>query len=162
MRVFDVVTRAAFGLASVALMLLAFALIVYAGMQVIEAYRQPDADVGSTLLEAVGYTVIAIAVFDVAIAVLAIAALAIFQFLWVWNDLLVALILLQDPDLKPDASLELKVVSRREPTQEEVAEHGASEASKRVPGRTEEEPTMSARGSLPCVADPDPRSAARL
>jgi hypothetical protein len=65
MRVFDVVTRAAFGLASVALMLLAFALIVYAGMQVIEAYRQPDADVGSTLLEAVGYTVIAIAVFDV-------------------------------------------------------------------------------------------------
>lgn len=31
----------------------------------------------------------------------AIAALAIFQFLWVWNDLLVALILLGDPDLAP-------------------------------------------------------------
>ncbi len=30
-----------------------------------------------------------------------IAALAIFQFLWVWNDLLVALILLGDPDLFP-------------------------------------------------------------
>jgi alpha-glucoside transport system permease protein len=31
----------------------------------------------------------------------AIAALAIFQFLWVWNDLLVALILLGDPSLVP-------------------------------------------------------------
>lgn len=31
----------------------------------------------------------------------ALAALAIFQFLWVWNDLLVALILLGDPDLAP-------------------------------------------------------------
>ena len=65
MRIFDLVTRAAFGLASIALMLLAGALIVYAGMRVIGAYRQPDAGVGSTLLEAVGYTVIAIAVFDV-------------------------------------------------------------------------------------------------
>lgn len=65
MRLFDLVTRAAFGLASVVLMLLAFALIIYAGMQVTGAYRQQDADLGSTLLEAVGYTVIAIAVFDV-------------------------------------------------------------------------------------------------
>jgi alpha-glucoside transport system permease protein len=31
----------------------------------------------------------------------AISALAIFQFLWVWNDLLVALIFLGDPDLAP-------------------------------------------------------------
>jgi len=31
----------------------------------------------------------------------AIAALTIFQFLWVWNDLLVALILLGDPELAP-------------------------------------------------------------
>lgn len=31
----------------------------------------------------------------------AIAALAIFQFLWTWNDLLIALVLLQDPDLYP-------------------------------------------------------------
>jgi uncharacterized membrane protein YczE len=65
MRLFDLVTRAAFGLASLALMLLAFALMIYAGLQVTSAYRQPEADVGSTLLEAVGYTVIAIAVFDV-------------------------------------------------------------------------------------------------
>ncbi|MPZ50316.1 MAG: ABC transporter permease subunit [Dehalococcoidia bacterium] len=31
----------------------------------------------------------------------AIAALAIFQFLWIWNDLLVALVFLGDPDLAP-------------------------------------------------------------
>jgi alpha-glucoside transport system permease protein len=31
----------------------------------------------------------------------AIAALAIFQFLWVWNDLLIALIFLGDPSLYP-------------------------------------------------------------
>lgn len=31
----------------------------------------------------------------------AVAALAIFQFLWVWNDLLVALVLLGDPELAP-------------------------------------------------------------
>lgn len=35
------------------------------------------------------------------LSVPAIAALAIFQFLWVWNDLLVALILLGRPDLAP-------------------------------------------------------------
>ncbi len=35
------------------------------------------------------------------LSVPALAALAIFQFLWVWNDLLVALILLGDPDLAP-------------------------------------------------------------
>jgi alpha-glucoside transport system permease protein len=31
----------------------------------------------------------------------AIAALAIFQFLWVWNDLLIALVFLGDPDMLP-------------------------------------------------------------
>jgi alpha-glucoside transport system permease protein len=31
----------------------------------------------------------------------ALAALAIFQFLWIWNDLLVALILLGDPTMAP-------------------------------------------------------------
>ncbi len=35
------------------------------------------------------------------LALPAIASLAIFQFLWVWNDLLVALIFLGDPDLAP-------------------------------------------------------------
>jgi alpha-glucoside transport system permease protein len=35
------------------------------------------------------------------LSVPAIAALAIFQFLWIWNDLLVALIYLNDPDRLP-------------------------------------------------------------
>jgi alpha-glucoside transport system permease protein len=35
------------------------------------------------------------------LSVPAIASLAIFQFLWVWNDLLVALIYLQNPELAP-------------------------------------------------------------
>jgi putative Mn2+ efflux pump MntP len=61
----NLVARIGFGVASIALMLLAGALIVYAFMQVGSAYRQPEANVGATLLEAVGYTIIAIAVFDV-------------------------------------------------------------------------------------------------
>lgn len=65
MRLFELITRAVFAVASIMLMLLAAALIVYAGLQVTIAYRQPDSAVGSALLEAVGYTVIAIAVFDV-------------------------------------------------------------------------------------------------
>jgi alpha-glucoside transport system permease protein len=35
------------------------------------------------------------------LSVPALASLAIFQFLWVWNDLLVALVVLQDPDKAP-------------------------------------------------------------
>lgn len=35
------------------------------------------------------------------LSVPALASLAIFQFLWVWNDLLVALVYLQTPDLSP-------------------------------------------------------------
>lgn len=62
---FELITRIVFAIASIVLMLLAAALIVYAGVQVTIAYRQPDTQVGSALLEAVGYTVIAIAVFDV-------------------------------------------------------------------------------------------------
>jgi hypothetical protein len=65
MLIVDFVARVVFGLASIALMLLAGALIAYAGKQVGVAYQQPDANVGSTLLEAVGFTIIAIAVFDI-------------------------------------------------------------------------------------------------
>lgn len=65
MRAFDMMTRVAFGVASVTLMLLACALIFYAGSGVWESFRVPDRDIGQTALEAVGYTVIAIAVFDV-------------------------------------------------------------------------------------------------
>jgi hypothetical protein len=50
----------------VALMLLSAALIVYAGMQLVAVFSSSEANVGRTLLDSVGYTVIAIAVFEVA------------------------------------------------------------------------------------------------
>lgn len=66
MRFFDLVMRGFFGLAGVALMLLALAMIVYAGFRISSVYfPSSDATLGSRLLEAVGYTIIAIAVFDV-------------------------------------------------------------------------------------------------
>ncbi len=65
MPLFDILTRGAFAIAGTALMLLACGLLYYAGVQVISAYYTPEVDVGSVLLEAVGYTIIAIAVFDV-------------------------------------------------------------------------------------------------
>lgn len=65
MPVFDFVMRAAFAIASIVLMLLACALLVYGGTQVFNAYLDPSRDVGANLLAAVGYTIIAIAVFDV-------------------------------------------------------------------------------------------------
>ena len=63
--IFEKITRVAFGIASAFLMLLAFGLIAYAAYQVVRALVIYDTDIGTTLLEAVGYTVIAIAVFDV-------------------------------------------------------------------------------------------------
>jgi hypothetical protein len=63
--IFDRVTRIAFGVASAFLMLLAFGLIAYAAYEVASDLLTYSADIGTTLLEAVGYTVIAIAVFDV-------------------------------------------------------------------------------------------------
>ncbi|MEK1886677.1 MAG: GNAT family acetyltransferase [Phyllobacterium sp.] len=63
--IFDRITRIAFGVASAFLMLLAFGLIAYAGYEVVRSFVIYDRDIGATLLEAVGYTVIAIAVFDV-------------------------------------------------------------------------------------------------
>lgn len=63
--IFERVTRIAFGVASAFLMLLAFGLIAYAASEVVTDLLAYSADIGTTLLEAVGYTVIAIAVFDV-------------------------------------------------------------------------------------------------
>lgn len=63
--VFDRITRIAFGVASAFLMLLAFGLIAYAAYEVVRSLLIDMTDIGATLLEAVGYTVIAIAVFDV-------------------------------------------------------------------------------------------------
>ena len=59
-------TRRVFGVISLALMILAGGLIVYAGMQLVAVFGAPEADIGSSLLDAVGYMVIAIAVFEVA------------------------------------------------------------------------------------------------
>lgn len=66
MPLLDLVTRMVFAIASVALMMLAGSLIAYAGLQVVAAFQQTQPIVGSALLEAVGYTIIAVAVFDVA------------------------------------------------------------------------------------------------
>lgn len=66
MRFFDLAMRGFFGVAGVALMLLALAMIVYAGFRISAVYfPSSDDTLGSRLLEAVGYTIIAIAVFDV-------------------------------------------------------------------------------------------------
>jgi Ca2+/Na+ antiporter len=66
MKLFQLLARAVFSVISLALMILAGGLIVYAGMQLWEVFGAPESDIGSSLLDAVGYTVIAIAVFEVA------------------------------------------------------------------------------------------------
>jgi len=63
--IFEWITRMAFAAASAFLMLLALGLISYAAYEVVRSLVIYDTDIGATLLEAVGYTVIAIAVFDV-------------------------------------------------------------------------------------------------
>src|SRR3712207_6794704 len=66
MQMFDYVARGVFGVISLFLMVLAGGLIVYAGIELVNAFEAPEADVGRSLLDSVGYTVIAIAVFEVA------------------------------------------------------------------------------------------------
>src|SRR5688500_4657354 len=66
MKLFQLLARAVFSVISLVLMTLAGGLIVYAGMQLWEVFGAPESDIGSSLLDAVGYTVIAIAVFEVA------------------------------------------------------------------------------------------------
>ncbi|WP_099865166.1 GNAT family acetyltransferase [Pararhizobium haloflavum] len=65
MRLFDIFTRAAFFVASIMLILLAASLIFYGGTEIYRVSLNPDETIGPALLDAVGYTVIAIAVFDV-------------------------------------------------------------------------------------------------
>lgn len=62
----DWVTRAIFGLLSLMLALIGLGLVVYSGLQLFLAVGQTGGVLGAALLEAVGYTVIAVAVFDVA------------------------------------------------------------------------------------------------
>ena len=61
----ELVSRAVFLIASIALLLVAASLIVYGGYRVVTAIRSPDPNTGRALLDAVGYVVISIAVFDV-------------------------------------------------------------------------------------------------
>jgi hypothetical protein len=65
MRLLDLVARLVFGIASIFLILLAGALICYAGWGVVQAIGQSAENIDSILLEAVGYTIISIAIFDV-------------------------------------------------------------------------------------------------
>ena len=62
----DLISNAVFIVASIILMLLATALIAYGGYQVFESAFAPEHAIASALLDAVGYVIIAIAVFDVA------------------------------------------------------------------------------------------------
>ncbi|HWT31858.1 MAG TPA: GNAT family acetyltransferase [Propylenella sp.] len=66
MQLFQFLARAVFCVISLVLVVLAGGLIVYAGMQLWEVFGEPESDIGASLLESVGYTVIAIAVFEVA------------------------------------------------------------------------------------------------
>lgn len=66
MNCLDFIIRAVFVVVSLALAALAAGLLVYAGMQVAMVFHLDDPDIGGALLAAVGYTVIALAVFEVA------------------------------------------------------------------------------------------------
>lgn len=66
MQYLDRLARLIFALASTFLMLLAFAIIIFAGFDIYLEIASEDMDIGSTLLDAIGYTIIAVAVFQVA------------------------------------------------------------------------------------------------
>ena len=66
MRLFNLLTRCVFSVISLALTVLSAGLIVYAAIQLIAVFRTPEANIGTSLLESVGYMVIAVAVFEVA------------------------------------------------------------------------------------------------
>ncbi|MGH6925640.1 MAG: GNAT family acetyltransferase [Propylenella sp.] len=58
--------RAVFGTISVFMMLLAAGLIIFAGIQLASVFATPEPAIGRQLLDSVGYTIIAVAVFEVA------------------------------------------------------------------------------------------------
>jgi hypothetical protein len=64
--VMELISRAVFGLASAVLMLIAIALSAYSAWLLFTAFKGGWSDAGTGLLEAIGYVVIAMAVFDVA------------------------------------------------------------------------------------------------
>ena len=65
MYAFELITRIAFGIASLFLIALACGMIVFAGAQIYFDFWTPEASVAPALLDAIGYTIISIAVFDV-------------------------------------------------------------------------------------------------
>lgn len=62
----DTLSRLAFGIASVTLMLLALTLVAYGAINLIVALNESWREGGDAVLTAIGYVVIAMAVFDVA------------------------------------------------------------------------------------------------
>lgn len=66
LRQMAIASRIVFGTISIAMMLIAAGLIVFAGMQLIAVFSAPESNVGTQLLDSVGYTIIAVAVFEVA------------------------------------------------------------------------------------------------
>src|ERR1044071_8725575 len=60
----EILSRIAFGIAALVLILMAIALVIYGAAEAIHAFRAEDP--GVLLLVAIGYVVIAMAVFDVA------------------------------------------------------------------------------------------------
>jgi len=66
MWLYQLLARLVFCAVSIALMVVAGGLIVYAGLQQVSAFSAPEQDIGRALLDSVGYMVIAIAVFEVA------------------------------------------------------------------------------------------------
>ena len=66
MQYLDRLARLIFALASTFLMLLALAIIIFAGFNIYLEIMSEQMDIGSTLLDAIGYTIIAVAVFQVA------------------------------------------------------------------------------------------------
>jgi hypothetical protein len=59
-------SRVVFGAISLFMMLLAAGLIIYAGYQLAAVFTTPEFNIGDQLLDSVGYTIIAVAVFEVA------------------------------------------------------------------------------------------------
>ena len=62
----DILSRTAFGIASAVLMLLALALVSYGVIDLIASLSKPWHEGADAVLRAIGYVVIAVAVFDVA------------------------------------------------------------------------------------------------
>lgn len=65
-RIMEFLSRLAFGCASLVLMTMSFALVVYGGVEVFNGLTASFTEGGTALLAAIGYVVIAMAVFDVA------------------------------------------------------------------------------------------------